>query len=332
MTARCPRLWEVEAARDSRLSGTALAAHDAHVTACRECNHEREAFDALARDLRASDADGDEVSLRRLRQTTLERAFDDSGAPSRTPSRVRIAALGVALLGVAVFAFLRNTRVTQAAPSIAVTAGDGSATWTRHSAGGVEQIDLGDGAFSLVVRRRPSDARVIVRVPEGEIEDFGTRFDVSVRAGRTQRIAVREGSVAFRRPGKAPLRLSAGMVWSANDDASALVATAPIAVMPKPEVAAEVPVAATTRPPVRVERAERVTAAVATAAAAEPMRASLPATSAEDAAYLHVLALLREGRDKEARLAAALYVQRFPNGFRHPEMQRVAQRPAPQAN
>ena len=47
-------------------------------------------------------------------------------------------------------------------------------------------------------------------------------------------------------------------------------------------------------------------------------------TAAEDAAYLQVIALLRAGKQDEARAAARSYLERFPNGFRRDEMIRVA--------
>jgi hypothetical protein len=47
---------------------------------------------------------------------------------------------------------------------------------------------------------------------------------------------------------------------------------------------------------------------------------------AEDAVYLHVLALLNEGRDAEARLAAHEYLRRFPHGFRQREVRAIAER------
>ncbi len=48
--------------------------------------------------------------------------------------------------------------------------------------------------------------------------------------------------------------------------------------------------------------------------------------NAEDKAYLHVLHLLTEGRETEARARAAAeaYLRDFPAGFRHEEMGGVA--------
>ena len=45
-----------------------------------------------------------------------------------------------------------------------------------------------------------------------------------------------------------------------------------------------------------------------------------PALSNEDLAYLRIVALRREGRSDEARVAAAEYLHAFPGGFRRPEV------------
>jgi hypothetical protein len=339
--ARCTRLWEVEAARDRRLSGTALGAHAAHLAGCSDCRRERDALDGLAGRLRAAESPADEIALRRLRQTTLERAFELSRTPvettgrrfaaavasvARAPLAIALAALALIALGGTASNLLRHAR--HGAPSIRVIAGASGATWTRRSLKGVEQVELGEGAFSLVVRRRAHDPRVIVRVPEGEIEDFGTAFDVRVRAGRTERIAVREGVVSFRRHGSAPLRLTAGMVWKAEaaPPPPAPVAAAPVARMQ--DAPAPPALVAPEQPTPRAKRRSHLSAAPlpASVSTAPALRGDASTAVAEDAAYLHVLALVREGRSEEAKLAAALYVQDFPNGFRRVEMQRLAAR------
>ena len=65
--ARCSRLWEVEAARDRRLSGAALGAHAAHLAGCSECRRERDALEVMAGRLRTGEPPADEIALRRLR-------------------------------------------------------------------------------------------------------------------------------------------------------------------------------------------------------------------------------------------------------------------------
>ncbi len=65
----------------------------------------------------------------------------------------------------------------------------------------------------------------------------------------------------------------------------------------------------------------------AKAGGAKGAASSKPATSSgleEDIAYLRVIALLRDGRREEARLAAKDYLRRFPNGFRRVEVAAIA--------
>jgi hypothetical protein len=320
-TKVCSRRWEVEAARDQHLSGAAMASHVAHVAACAECRVEQEALDALARKLRAGSARVDEVALRRLRQATLERAFELSRTQSR-PLRARnVALVALAAAGLAVAIVVQQAHHER--PSLAVTAGSAGATWNRHRVDDVDHVDLGEGAFSLVVRRRAQDPRVIVHVPEGEIEDFGTAFDVHVHAGRTERIAVREGVVVFRRSGAAPLRLSASMEWRASERAAAPVPAA----APTPTQTAALPIVAPA--PFATPHRANTSPRAHVGATAVPSRApkiandAANAAAAEDAAYLRVLALLREARVAEAKLAAAQYLQKFPNGFRRVELQKL---------
>lgn len=319
-SGRCGRSWEAEAARDGRLSGDALAAHRAHVAGCRDCGDEVRALAELARALRDDEAAPDEVSLRRLRQATLANAFERSRARPATRSRAAWALFGGALAATAIaVVLLADPLGLRDAPSIAVTPGTTGATWTRLRARDAERVELSDGVLSLVVHRRPHDRRVIVRVPDGEIEDYGTAFEVQVKAGRTVRIGVRQGAVEFRRAGLAAVRLSAGMAWQANEAAPATPPSART-VAPQPSTAG-------TPPPVTATT-DAGNAAVQPAARARLHRATAPreptAEAAEDAAYLRVLALLREGRGEEARVAAAGYLTAFPNGFRRVEMHQIA--------
>ena len=70
------------------------------------------------------------------------------------------------------------------------------------------------------------------------------------------------------------------------------------------------------------------TAVAHTGSAKPPAASAKPAASSsgleEDLAYLRVIALVREGRREEARLAAKDYLRRFPQGFRRVEVERIA--------
>ena len=108
MTTKCHRSWEVEAARDGRLTGEARASFDAHAAVCLSCGGAADGLESLANGLRGlGSAEVDDVSLRRLRGRVLE-AVDaeqtgrvDVGA-RRARSSARVAALAVAVAVVGV--------------------------------------------------------------------------------------------------------------------------------------------------------------------------------------------------------------------------------------
>jgi len=56
---------------------------------------------------------------------------------------------------------------------------------------------------------------------------------------------------------------------------------------------------------------------------APPASAQNPA---EDEIYLRIVALLREHREDEARIAALEYLRRFPGGFRRAEVEQLTRR------
>ena len=308
MTAMCHRSWEVEAARDGRLTGEARASFDAHAAACPSCRGAADGLESLANGLRGlGSAKLDEVSLRRLRGRVLEAVdAEQTGrvevAAGRARSSARVAALAVAVAVVAVVAFFSlpgskavgpvayERAAARAETRVEVSAGAG-ARYTRTVSGDVERFDLFDGTLRLRVVRAAGSRRVLVKVPDGEIEDVGTTFEVLVRDGHTERVGVDEGRVVARLAALAPVTVEAGSVWTRS------------------VVAVAVPPSA------------------ANASAPVPNRASgkaRPEADREDASYLEVLRLLREGREGEARSAAEAYVRSFPAGFRREEMDRVA--------
>jgi hypothetical protein len=337
MTAAiCPRLWEVEAARDGRLERGALATLERHATGCEQCRARRASLEAVAYGLRAASPMLDEVALRRTRLAMLQRAASLLG-PRRAQlgSRSRpliFAAVGAVALASAALLSMRvdlHPAIRHPAQHLLVVATPiGSAAWRRHSAPDAERIDLDEGSLRVAVHRSPSDPRVVVRVPEGEIEDVGTLFEITVRDGHTAKLSVSRGEVVFRRFGRPDLRLQAGAAWTPVADAHDPLE---VAVTTPPRTAAH----ATAAPSAKSSLPRGKTRA--TAAAVSPERtvpldqaaetqppAATPDTAAEDAAYLQVLALLREGRTDEARLAAAGYLRKFPAGFRRPEVEKIA--------
>lgn len=325
MTLACRRSWEAEAARDCRLAEGERASFEAHAQRCAVCSRERRRLAALAEALRASTPASDEVTLRRLRQSLLQRADAalrmQRGWGGRTWRSWQVAAAMAAAvaLGAAVMWVRNGSRPVQAPPLVQITGQSAGALWTRTSSDHSESIHLGEGVFRLVVQRKPDDARVIVYVPEGRIEDIGTVFEVSVQHGRTARIYIERGSVLFHRNGLPTLRLDAGTAWWPEPEPTPAVTVPPADSAP--------PSAASLQPPRRVAK----TARPHRHGGARPAASGAPeqAMPEEDLLYLRVLALLRDGRKGEAHLLAEEYLERFPNGFRRPEVEQIATQAAP---
>jgi hypothetical protein len=322
--AACDRAWQVEASRDGRLEGAARAALAPHLSSCAVCRSEQQQLDALASSLCECDTVVDEMALRRLRLQTLEKAnalFTAAAAPRHTRRRAHWLLAACATVTVAANALWFASAHRESRPKSAVSVvADEQTEWQRSLDRDVERVDLSAGTLLIRVARRPSDPRLVVRVPDGVIEDLGTVFSVSVHGGRTSEIAVREGDVLFHRRGAPPLHLMAGSTWTPREDsAPALAAPGSGPAEPaKTDVRGAPPAmqkfARQQRRASHPSRANRTTA----------QRGHETSDSGEDEAYLHILALLREGRSDEARLAALAYLKTYPAGFRRVEVSRVA--------
>jgi hypothetical protein len=339
-TKHCPRRWEVEAAHTGRLSGANLRAVREHLAShCQECGDEAHYLTSLERQLRKPAPPDDEVALRRLRRSTLERAqeliYRRAGGRSR---RLRLAAIsGGVCATLTALAFWFHA-APQRPSVVVVTAQVQPATWSQHRERDIEHVDLGEGVFSLVVRRGPSDPRVVVRIPEGEIEDLGTVFSVTVRGGKTARIAVSQGAVLLRRRGLPELRLLAGSRWEPAPNTRrglALEAASAIAEAPGSQPSAangsapELPTALPSpvlrigaKPAPKQPRVLPRTAAAHLSASATQL-SPVQELPAEDEAYLQLIRLVRQQRGLEAERAASAYLQQFPNGFRRPDVERI---------
>ncbi len=315
----CARAWEIEAVRDGRLSRDHRDTLGRHAETCAECRAQTIYLDGLGRALRGLDVpEPGDVALRRARQSVLSRVDAElagRGATTARLGRTRGAlpwlAAGAVLL-VAVVSFLRiPTPPVATAPRTVLEAVDeGGAQWTQRSDGEIDRIDLKDGTLRLRVKKARGGNRLVVHVPDGEIEDVGTTFHVVVSDGRTERVAVDEGRVVLYLLNRAPITLSSGQTWDRPSDD-----------VPIPLLAASVrppPVATTSTP------RSPPTSSQPRAPSLDPTATSRPPANAEleDAAYLHALQLLREGRDAEAKAAAREYLRAFPNGFRREEMGR----------
>lgn len=342
MTTQCQRAWEVEAARDGRLTGDSRESFERHVVECAACARDIEVLDGIARGLRdTTAAESDDATLRRMREHVLEtvdarqtgRAPSSSGRRGAWASRLASVALA-AIVVLAVIGLVGSRRSGEAdrataahaaaAPAPAETKvsidAKAGARFVRSTEGDLEQIALLDGELHVKVDRPVAGRRVVVKTPDGEIEDVGTVFDVVVGAGRVERVAVAEGRVIVRVVGHDAITIDAGNEWRASPVPASAIR---VSVDSLPSVAPPVPTEAVT---IGHRPTATATATAATTAAAKETAERRPVTDAdrEDAAYLEVLRLLREGHEQRARAAATQYLVDFPSGFRREEMRRVS--------
>lgn len=331
MSARCSRIWEVEASRDGRLQGSALEAHRQHVASCASCRAETRALDLLAERSKAvGDGPVDQIALRRARREILARADGMLSGRVVPASRERARAFSVVFAAAALLVGLALwwgwSRSAQA-PRVVVEATAGaSAHWQRTAEPEVERFRLEDGVLSLHVQRDPGSRRVVVEVPDGQIEDIGTVFRVEVSHAHTDRVAVEEGIVRVRLRDGLDVTLHSGEQWSRSKEIDSKPGEAPPAsarVQPAVPVPEPPPAGAAARSPAPLRVTASARTGVASSASAVDARPG-DAANAEDDAYLDVLALLRAGRTDDARAAAQDYLVRFPQGFRRKEMAQVA--------
>lgn len=347
MKAACPRSFEVEALRDGRLAGAELERFQSHLGLCQVCAAEARALQRLARELGAPSSFGeaDELHVRRQR-TRLLAAFDAGlmpAVPARSANawRVPIFALGLlSLLGVLAFIFWPSRPVPAARtpappPESVIVRADSSAQWSRRLEAQVETVVLVSGVLSIRVDHAVSQRRLLVILPDGELEDVGTTFSVSADAGHTTHVTVQEGSVVLRLHGKPPLALGAGEAWSPPQTAAPAPApsSTPRARTPHikttplgaPAVSIDAP-AADPSADFRAAMAafnggDNVRAAAGFAAF---LRQHPRDPQAEDAAYLRILALQRTGDAAATKQAAQDYLSRYAHGFRHAEVEAIA--------
>jgi hypothetical protein len=220
--------------------------------------------------------------------------------------------------------------------------GDAAAVWSQGTGPDHrERVILQRGTLSIKVDHRSFAGRLQVALPDGELEDIGTIFTVSVEDGRTIRVAVLEGSVLLRIRGQPPVAIGPGDVWIPHDRTAA--ATAPSSA-PAAEPGLGQGLAAAPRavppPPPRLSRhaepappdsAADFRAATAALRAGDNRGAAAAFTAflvrhpadarAEDAAYLRVIALQRAGAERELRRAAQEYLRLYPLGFRRADVE-----------
>jgi hypothetical protein len=348
VNASCPRSFEVEALRDGRLSGVERASFERHLSTCAHCSREAQALDALGRALREREPPRpDELHVRRER-TRLLAAFDSSLVSRESGGRGRrqlfaLGAAAVLLAGVLVF-WLRGSSSPALPAERAVVHADAAAVWSRRHDALRELVVLERGALWVHVAHAPGARPLLVLLPDGELEDTGTTFSVSVVEGRTTRVAVQEGSVILRLRGRAPVAIAAGQSFSPVSPAPLASQSASLDAPPPSLSAAAGPAAATPRASAAPQLAS---AAASRGAASDAFRTAVAALHrgesrdaaakfagflerypgdprAEDAAYLRVLALRQSGDEGAMQSAARAYLLRYPNGFRRSEVEKLA--------
>jgi len=342
--------------RDGRLTGPELASFGRHMTTCRACAHEADALDELADRLRADgvvNAPTDELRVARARTRLLadfDRALVASGGRGTRRWLLWSATAVAVACGLFVAARSRLTSPIAGGPGTVIHSEAGT-IWSRQVDGDAERIFLERGALAIHVAHATSRrGRLVVVLPDGEIEDIGTTFTVRAADGHTKQVAVQEGSVLLRVRGSAPVALSAGQTWAAErtwaSNARSTIRPEPIApAAAAPKTKHEPQQAYMEKAPPRRVRAplepdepaqsrefraavrllERGEDCEAASRFSKYVVASYPDDPrTEDAAYLRVIALQRCGSDDDMKRAAREYLSRYPSAFRRAEVERLS--------
>jgi hypothetical protein len=331
-TRKCSRLWLAEAVRDGRVIGAEAVAFERHAMACNDCGDEAKELAELGRRLQSLPTRRpDTLSLRRQRRRLLEEYDAETfRIPHRRWSSTALgvaACLGlVALVGMVWWSrrghplFATNPIVAGATIEVRPQQG---ARWSETKGQDIDRVDLLDGAIWLRIERASMRTRVLIALPDGTIEDFGTTLTVHVTGGRTTEVAVEQGEVAVYLKDRPEMRLKGGQSWIAPaqtaataPDPSDVEKIAPRRVASHSETAA--PPSGSRAPTTR--SIEKHSSAAPRAEGPDEIAAG----NAEDLAYMRMIDLLRAGKKSEAQQAARDYLSRFPDGFRRVEVREVA--------
>lgn len=342
MRPRCSRTWAVEAARDGRLTGAEQVEIARHLTECAACTAQAAWLDRLGRGLRSLPfTEMNQLAVRRQRGQLLS-AFNDwllGRSPRPRPSTL-VAIAGVLLLvcGVGVRLASHRWLASQLGRELPVVEVQGApgARWLARP-GEVYRVEILDGEVDLQIHRTPSMGRVVLAVPDGEIEDLGTALSVVVQRAETTMVSVLKGEVELRLAGRPPIHLRAGETWhptTLHEPTDGLVSHFQYA---EAEAVPETPRSQSSTPsrvhhkphPVDSSRTSThprgpVGSDVTEASNEDVLKADIARTLAEDAAYLALMELIDAGKMAQARAAAREYLQRFPNGLRRIEVWNIA--------
>lgn len=328
----CSRLWQVEAERDGRLAGKDRASARRHRETCAECSAEDQRLAQLTAQMAQLPAQPlDDVSAQRVRQNLLA-AFNESvlePAPASTPRRFALP-LAFGLCAAAGMFYFWVGRPVPPAPaptspsSVVDVHASAGARFSDHVEQSIERVQILDGSASLTVHPHPN-RRVLITLPDGEIEDLGTIFEVRVEGARTQQISVTDGRIAVRLRERAPFALGQGESWQLAPAPNAVSEAPSARVMSSPAPSAP---SASASPHGAPRAVAHPPPAASAAPSATPSTEPDTASSAEDDAYLAIIDALRRGKNAEAHARAKSYLLRFPNGFRRVEVLNIATREA----
>ena len=244
-----------------------------------------------------------------------------------------------------------------AAPTYRLDASPG-ASWQTIEEGAALRLRLGSGSFMLEVDKLTAVQRFVLELPDGELEVIGTHFGVRVEPEGTRRVEVTEGRVALRLRDALPISLGAGESWTAEREAARAAAPPSVPAAEPPST----PAPAAAAPSERSLARARQTALPETKRALAPPPGEPPATAGihnddfaramaafgagdygqaerlfqdferrhaedarqEDSTFLRAVARARRGDAAGARATARQYLERYPNGLRAPEAERLA--------
>ncbi len=342
---QCQRKWQVEAVRDGRLRGKDRDSALRHRATCAQCSDEDRELVTLGHDVsRLPELARDPMTVRRSRQlliTALNRSLLE---PPVSESFLRAAfalALAVAAVLVGGFAIeheLRRSSATEDPGSVVEVRAEAGARWFERTSRELDRVDLSEGAAAFTVHPHKL-RRVVIQLPDGEVEDIGTVFEIRVSAQHTRHISVSQGRIAIRLRGRPAFSLCAGEAWesepASHDGLEADTAAGRISPVSNAQ-----PVAAAIASGVtpRSSHAGTRPRASATAEKGSPFSAPLAngqpqprpentgSDGAEDDAYLAILESLKRDNYAGARAGAKDYLLRFPNGFRRIEVLNIAMR------
>lgn len=342
----------VEADHDGRLGSREKASVARHLGSCAECRDHAKDLERMRALAKGERAPVQPLAHQRGRVRLLQEAALEPRPVRRAPIRL-VATLAAAMIGAVAMAAVvthrpeapRATGAVRAgvtALNLTVVGADPGTSFERTRDQGLDLVTLAAGTVHLKVHHLHAGERFVVRTEDAEVEVRGTRFDVEAEAGHITRVHVSEGVVELRRGADKRL-LPAGSEWTAPPAAPVARSTdptsaaSPEAVTAPQAVSAKSPPAAGAGPsgePLpasdddaafragmsRLEKGDFGQAAkdLSTFAASHP-----DDPRAEDAAFLEALSLSRAGRTDDAAAAARRYLDRYPQGYRRREAEKL---------